>query len=150
MTPEAIRHTATALHDEAMDPAKFRGLLFNLAAEAVAQVAEMSEKLEAGLETLASQQRGIMDAIDALTEEQAALRELSEKQAAFNTDPVAIAAHNAQVQAEGEKLFDPIHAAAYQLKMQTAMQEAANKIAAGIDPASGLTVAVGQRGGNHA
>ena len=45
MTADEIRKTSEALHDQAMDPAKFRGLVFNLAAEAVAQLATVAERL---------------------------------------------------------------------------------------------------------
>ena len=99
MTADEIRKTAEALHDQAMDPAKFRGLVFNLAAEAVAQLATVAEKLT----DIASQQRGVIDAIDGLVEEQSAIREMM--QAAASPDPAEVAARQlANTLAMGEAI----------------------------------------------
>ena len=86
MTADEIRKTAEAMHDQAMDPAKFRGLVFKLAAEAVAQLATVAERLT----EIASQQRGVIDTLGELCEEQSVIRALME--AAAHPDLKMVAA----------------------------------------------------------
>ena len=89
MTADEIRKTAEALHDQAMDPAKFRGLVFNLAAEAVAQLAPVAERLS----EIAGQQSAMLTCLSDLADAQTLVSCLAEAQ----SDPQRQAAQQVAV-----------------------------------------------------
>ena len=146
MNPDEIRQLK---HESAANPERFRQMIYLLAVEAVAQIAEGAEHLKES----ESQQLAMIDAIDGITEECAAMREALDTHLQFRSDPQAVALFQDAVAAEQAKGFSPREEGIRHAQVKIETHKAYLKLIQGCDPEKELPFSSAanraEREGNH-